>query len=813
MAEQLTQRRQIKTQIIRMFTELPQQKGPLSRWQSFGLMFALPIFAVFLIGLIELVTAYHRYAALIDTHLAEQYLQQPAGIYAAPRRVSTGQRLTREELSERLLRAGYLTNASVSEFAAGNFALIQEGFEIRTNEYARTDALPARVIIKLNQNSITRIEDADSKQPLNAIDLPAELLTGDFNVNIETHRQSSFDEIPDVLVKALCATEDRRFFEHQGIDFSAIARAAFKNLRVGAIRQGGSTLTQQFVKNQFLSPERTWGRKYAEALMAIALERRMTKKQIFALYANRIYLGHSGLTNIYGFKQAARVFLGKELNSISLAEAAFLAGLVKAPNRFATPANAAGAQLRRDEVLTAMCATGIINTAQLAASKQEPLNLLAPQKLDGAAPYFVDYVKREYGQAEDNEATLARLRVETTLDLDLQQAAQQAVTQHLGRLNKLVARRKHAASPEVALVALDAKTGEIKAMIGGRDYATSQLNRVTDAQRQPGSVFKPIVYAAALARGLSPATTFKNEPHDIEFGVHAVYRPQNFRRSYSRQPVTMRDALVRSLNVVTVDAAMETGLGNIATLAERMGLPRPQSYPSLALGAFEATPLQVARAYTVFANNGMLVEPHALRTVRLGNEIMRSSAPEAAMVCPTTTAYLVTDALADVVNRGTASVIRKLGYRGPAAGKTGTSRDAWFAGYTPQLVVVIWVGYDDNTDLRLTGGEAAAPIWADFMKRALELRPDLAASQFTRPPGLELVEIDIETGTLANEYCPYRRKMLLTNSLMPGDCFQHHQPLFPLETEIQRLDAVLLQASEELLENNAEPTVRRPLQR
>ncbi len=331
--------------------------------------------------------------------------------------------------------------------------------------------------------------------------------------------------------------------------------------------------------------------------------------------------------------------------------------------------------------------------------------------------------------------------------------------------------------PEVSLIALDPHSGEILAMIGGRDYAVSQLNRATDAMRQPGSVFKPIVYAAALSRGISPAMTFMNSPHEIAYGYKAVYRPQNFGDSYSNRQVTLREAMVRSLNVVTVDAAMQTGLGNVAEMAARVGLPRPETYPSMALGAFEATPLDVAGAYTTFANDGTKVDPLAVRTIKSNGEIVVSGASSKTGVLPSTIAYLVTDTLSDVVNRGTAARIRSMGYRGPAAGKTGTSRDAWFVGYTPNLLVVVWIGYDDNRDLKLTGGDAAVPIWVDFVKRALELRPDLRADRFVRPSGLETVEMCSENGMVANEFCPHRQRLLIASSSRPGICFEHQEPL------------------------------------
>jgi penicillin-binding protein 1B len=791
MADQSHSKPQVETSIVKIPILQITENLALSRRQLIIISVALTIFTFTLLSAVKVFTDYAHYAAIVDARLTERSFQQPAGIYAAPRRVIVGQHLTPEEFVERLQRASYLSGTETSEFAAGNFSLTEGEVKVRTNAFARTDNLPATVLVRFNKTSVVAIEDAETGKKLTTIALPAELLTADLNTKEQTRRATSFEEIPAVLVQALCAAEDRRFFTHFGIDVKAITRAALRNLRAGGVRQGGSTLTQQLIKNQFLTAQRTWQRKYTEALMAIVLEKRLTKKQIFALYSDQVYLGHSGLTGIYGFKQGARIFLGKEMKDLTVADAAFLTGLIKAPNRYAPHVRPAEAQARRNEVIDALLAAGEITAEQAAVSKQEQLALLPPPKLDGAAaPHFVDYVKRELGKQQFNPEFEARLRYETTLDLDLQQAAHQAVNTHLARLTKLVAKRKTAAPPEVALVALDAKSGEILALVGGRDYATSQLNRVTDARRQPGSVFKPIVYTAALLQGISPATTYLNAPHPIEFGYKAVYRPQNFGRSYSHQPVMLRESLVRSLNVVTVDAAMQVGLSNVAALAERMGLPRPQAYPSLALGAFEATPLEVARAYTVFANNGLRADPHGIRAVRLGTEIISSSNAVRAMVCSASTAYLVTDALADVVNRGTAACIRRLGYRGPVAGKTGTSRDAWFVGYTPKLVVAVWVGYDDNTDIKLTGGDAAAPIWAEFIKRALAVRPDLADKQFTRPAGLEVVEIDPTTGMLANEYCPQRQRLLVTTYLTPYACAEHHEPVFDEMEEVQVLPAV-----------------------
>ncbi len=738
------------------------------------------IFLFTLLVSVEVISTYTHYAAVVDARLNDQSLFQPPGMYASPRRVSRGQRTTQENLTQDLLRAGYLQGTQKSDFAVGNFTISGDAVEIHTAGFARDDSSPAVVRVSFKKDEIAELREGETDKPLEHILLPAEMLTADFNAREQTRRALSYDEIPQVLINAICAIEDRKFFSHNGVDFSAVVRAALKNIQSGDIREGGSTITQQLIKNEFLTPEKTYRRKFVEAMMAIALERRLSKRQIMTLYCDRVYLGHSGMTAIYGFRQGAEVFFGKELNELNLSEAAFLAGMVKAPNRFSPYENPANALTRRNLVLNAMAEAGVVSQEIAQSNSAEQFALLPARHLDdSAAPYFIDYVKREISKLKVEEDERPRLRVETTIDLDLQQAANQIVSDHLNRVSQLTARRKQDSNkrPEVALVAMEPNSGAILAMVGGRDYRESQLNRVTDAMRQPGSAFKPVVYATALSRGISPADPFINSPHEIEYGYKAVYRPQNYGKSYSNQAVSLRESLVRSLNVVAVDAAMRVGLGNVAGMAERMGLPRPEAYPSMALGAFEVTPLDLARAYTTFANNGMRTDPLAVRAVKQNGVAMFTGESTKSAVLGASTAYLVTDALADVVNRGTGARIRQMGYRGPAAGKTGTSRDAWFVGYTPKLLVVVWVGFDDNTDLNLLGGEAAVPIWADFVKRALALRPDLAAKEFPRPAGLEMMEIDPETGAIANEFCPQRQRMLLTTYHSPGICFQHQAPL------------------------------------
>lgn len=775
----------------------------------------LSVFLALTFAIIQLAFDYVHYAAVVDARLKDNSLRYPAGIYAAPRRVSVGELITKEQLVESLVRANYLEGTQGNDFSAGNYTATDNELEIRTNTFGDADP-PIKLLVRFNQNRISAIKNSETGESISSILLQAELLTADFETKKQARQALSYDELPEVLINALCAIEDRRFFSHHGIDTAAIIRAALKNFRSNQIREGGSTITQQLIKNQFLTSERTWKRKFAEMMMSIAIERRLSKQQILTIYCDRVYLGQSGLTAIYGFKQGARVFFGKQPSELSLSEAAFLVGLVKSPNRYTPYSHTERATLRRNLVLDAMVNAGYISQAEATTSKNEQLACLPPQQYDYAsAPHFVDYVRRGLDKYEPPEFDWRHARVQTSLDLDLQQAANQAVAANLERVSKLV-KNKNGSQPDAALVALNPQTGEILAMVGGRDYGASQFNRATDAGRQPGSVFKPIIYATALTRGLSPATTFINAPHEIEFGYKAIYRPNNFGRSYTNAPVTLRDALVRSLNVVAVDAAMQIGLGNIAAMAERMGMPRPEAYPSMALGAMEVTPMDVARAYTTFANNGVRVDPLAVTSIKLNNETLISNDSAKTTILSPTINYLITDVLSDVVNRGTASSIRRLGYRGPAAGKTGTSRDAWFVGYTPKLLVVVWVGYDDNTDLGMTGGQAAVPIWTDFIKRAIELRPDLAANKFAQAAGLETVEVCAETGALANSYCPHHQRMLLANYLVPNECFQHQAPISTLTELLPSLE-VDNQTSEEversalLEETPAEATVYKPV--
>ena len=747
----------------------------------------------------SLAYCYSSAAETIDRRLASGYLTSRAGIYAAPRVLRAGQNFSRDRLVETLRRAGYVEQ-SASDVWSGAFRVnADEGaIEIsprrtsRAEEHAVATALgftPEVVRVAFDRRG--RIgEITGDGVTLDAFELEPEALTNDAATKTGTRATLAYADIPPVLANAIRAIEDRRFFEHHGLDVTGIGRALLSwtgeaTRGAGAPeRQGGSPITQQLVKNTYLTPERTLRRKFNEALLAAALERRLSKEDIFALYCNEIYLGQRGAFAVRGVKQAARVYFGKELRDLSLAEAATIAGMIQSPARYAPDRHPEESRARRAAVLAAMLRDNSINAEEARAASHEAVSVAPVDPAARAtAPYFVDYVNRAI-EAQLHTAAGADelpLRVYTTIDLDLQQLAEQAVARGLAQLERVY--KQGDARPQAALVALDPETGHVLAMIGGKNYAASQLNRATDARRQPGSVFKPIVYAAALESGISPARLFTDAPRAFTFDQHSpAYRPANYGGGYSMRDVTMRDALTKSLNVVTVDLAMQTGLPRVAALAETFGLPRAEAYPSLALGTTEATPLEIASAYTAFANGGTRTRPSSVTRAFDGNgvKLFEEFLPSSAQVVQPSTAYMITDMLTNVVEEGTARAARGMLKLSAVAGKTGTSRDGWFVGYTPRLVCVVWVGFDDNRQLGLTGADSALPVWTEFVRGALELRPELGGAAFLRPAGVMSVEIDPATGQLASSSCPGRERIAVTHALAPTYECPAHQTLLPL---------------------------------
>jgi penicillin-binding protein 1B len=744
--------------------------------------------AVISLGVV-LVHSYRSYAKIVDQRLARGYLTSRAGIYAAPRILRAGQRFSPDGLAAALRRAGYIESADAGEVWNGSFSVADGRVEIHPNN---NGGYPS--VVRITFDPAGRIAGiAGDEVNLDSFNLAPESLTNDAVMKSGARSQLAFKDIPPVLVEAITSIEDRRFFDHHGVDIFGLARALLRNAGDERMGQGGSTITQQLIKNTYLTPERTLRRKYAEAMLAFTLERRLSKEDIFALYCNEIYLGQRGVLAVRGVDQAARVFFGKELKDLSLPEAAAIAGLIQSPARYSPLRHGDATRSRRNTVLGTMVRDGFISVDQAAVAANAPLTLadFDPAR-ESVAPYFVDYVNRvSEARASARAASNIDSKNEvagtdaggpragmpalpdgaptvTTLDLDLQVLAAQAIQQQLEHLDKIYQPR--GLTPQVALVALDPRTGNVLAMVGGRDYGQSQLNRATDAQRQPGSVYKPFVYAAALESGMSPLRMFKDAPQEFVYDGNLKYRPSNYGGGFSMREVTMRTGLIKSLNVVTVDVAMQTGLARVANTAQRFGLPRPKPYPALALGTTEATPLQMAAAYAAFANGGRNIHP---RVVAEPDQAAQDNQIDQQIIQPAS-AYIITDMLEGVIDRGTAHAARGAVKNTAIAGKTGTSRDGWFVGYTPNLVCAVWIGFDDNKQLGLTGAEAALPIWTDFVKNAVDLRPELGGKSFAQPDGVTIVEIDPETDELATGNCPQHELIAIASAQAPrSECFRH----------------------------------------
>ncbi len=606
--------------------------------------------------------------------------------------------------------------------------------------------------VEIRKQRVTSIREGEKRleratlQPAFVTYLPDE--------NRTLRRPLTVDDFPDSLENAVIAIEDHRFYEHSGVDIKRTLKAVMEGLAEGRRPRGTSTLTQQLARGLFLTPQQTYSRKLAEFLIALRLEQQLSKRQILENYLNQIYMGRFGGYNIAGMAEASRVYFDRDVRSLELHQAALLAGLLQRPSYldpFRYPQRAVS---RRNAVLDAMLEYGYIDRAQRDAAVAKPLGVVAGDVDDAMAPYFVDLVEQELNRIRSGKAYRRGLEVRTTIDLRLQRAALSAVDSGMAEVDKQLANKTKGPGdgkrPQVALVALDPRTGAVKALIGGRDFDQSQLNRAL-AKRQPGSTFKPFVYAAALnsaprtAGGayLTTATPLLDWPATFRFKDES-YRPANYGHVV-RGYVTVRDALVYSLNIATVKLATAVGYDKVADMAHQVGLENVRATPSAALGAYEVSPLELAAAYTVFANQGRRVEPYFVDQVRNREGVTSYSAlVQATAVLDPRVAYITTDILEDVMNRGTAAGVRSRGYRSIAAGKTGTDEDGWFVGFTPKLLCLVWVGFDDNSDLGLTGADSALPVWTAFMKQAekfAEYKPD---GGFDRPEGIEEHFVDPE---------------------------------------------------------------------
>ncbi|MBI4832686.1 MAG: PBP1A family penicillin-binding protein [Candidatus Lindowbacteria bacterium] len=601
------------------------------------------------------------------------------------------------------------------------------------------------------------------------------------DLGIQRRQPTSLSQIPLHLQQAIIAVEDQSFYRHLGLNPAGILRAAFENLRAGRVVQGGSTITQQLARNLFLTQRRDLGRKLREAILAIQIERRYTKKQILEMYLNQIYLGHGA----YGVEEASRLYFGKHVEDLTVAQSALLAALPKAPTRFSPKNNPSAALKRRNLVLEMMSDEGYLTREQCISAKFEPIVLTARFMKDngGFAPYFVEYVRQRVIETYGYDMLYkGGLQIYTTLDYKTQQAADEAIADGLRKYDRqhgiqsaelyddaeagvigeglpddMMALKEAGRVPQematnvaqAALVAIDPHTGEIRAMVGGRDFDVSEFNRAVQARRQPGSGFKPFVWATAIESGMTASDKILDAPIVFHYG-DKVWRPGNYDNEFHGR-VTLRRALEESRNIVSIRLMSQLGVAPVSRLAWRTGIKSPlQPNLSLALGSSGVTLLEITSAYSTFASNGIYREPESiLKITSPDGEIIEEKQPKERIAISEQTAYIMTTLMEGVIKRGTGRAALEVGR--PAAGKTGTTNnytDAWFIGYTPQIVAGVWIGYDDLRSLgeKQTGGRIATPIWAKFMKTALANKP---AENFAVPKGIDLVDVEPDSGLLA----------------------------------------------------------------
>jgi penicillin-binding protein 1B len=603
------------------------------------------------------------------------------------------------------------------------------------------------VDVRLSQNVVSELLDGLTHKPIDTFELEPEPISGIYEGTWEQRRLVRLSQIPPALIDAILAGEDHRFYEHHGLDPVRIVKAAWVDLHSGHVVQGGSTLTQQLMKNFFLTQKRDWHRKIKEALMAYIAERRYSKDEILENYINDIYLGQRGQEGIYGVWEASEYYFSKVPRDLTIGEMATIAGMIRSPNRYNPLRHPDTARKRRDEVLELMMADGYISTATLAQSMAEPIEARETFTENNDAPYFVDYVKHELAERYPPEVLTGEgLRIFTTLDIHTEKLAVQAIQTNLLKLegkHPRLRRKELSDRLEAALVAIEPQSGKIRAMVGGRDYRASQFNRVVQSHRQPGSIFKPVTYLAALDETLSgeahflPTTMIDDEPFTWYYGSMS-WSPSNYKNRYFGE-VTLQFALEESLNSATSRLAHEVGLDRIREMARKLGFGELPRYPSIVLGGIEVTPMQVARAYAILANGGLEVPPYAVTAVmdREGR-VIEGHEIKAEQVLPAKLAYEMDLMLQQVIKHGTGHDAIKAGFKRPAAGKTGTTndeKDAWFAGFTPDLLAVVWTGFDKKEELDLTGAQAALPIWTTFMMDAEANRPE---TSFPTPPGIEI---------------------------------------------------------------------------
>jgi len=723
------------------------------------------------------------YAVRLDAIVRERFEGQrfrvPSRVYSAPAILYPGLDWKLVDLEGTLRRLGYRKVATTEELEPGRYLWSPSRLRIYLRAFAHPSRPePAReVVLRLDGAQIDAVLELPSGQELGAVLLEPELIGAYYGPDREQRELVHLEGVPQHLVDAILSVEDQRFESHHGIDFRRIGGAMLANLRAGSIRQGGSTLTQQLVKNFFLTPERTVRRKLQEGAMALIVEARYGKREILQTYLNEIYFGQRGATAVHGVGEAARLYFGRPVADLGVAESALLAAIIQSPNGKSPYRDPERAVERRNLVLDLMHRQGRLSDAEHRAARQEPLRLATVTPDAGDARYYLDLLQRQLASTYPSDVLQSEgMRIYATLDRRAQRVAAVSLREGLEELEKRHPRLL-AKDPRKALqgciVALRPQTGEVMALVGGRDYATSQFDRCSQARRQLGSVFKPFVYVAALEpRPMGPVATLASFVDDSPLEIRTPsgpWRPVNFDHEFHGR-VPLRMALEKSYNAATARLAQEVGIARVIDVARRMGIESDlPAVPSLALGSASVSPLEVARAYATLASGGVRPEVQALEDVvdEEGATLQRRRLRFERVLDPGT-AFLATSLLEGVATRGTAAGLRSGGLRGPIAAKTGTTtgeNDLWLVGYTPELVAVVWVGYDDPRSLGLPSSQGALPIWRRFVT---ELTGGVVRGAFRAPPGVETAEIDPESGALAGWGCPARRSEYFLAGTLPS---------------------------------------------
>jgi penicillin-binding protein 1B len=724
---------------------------------SAGLAFLVMVVFVVFLGFVG-----YTYVVVTKKFDSSRRWDLPSRIYSDATAIVPGMSLPRALIEPKLNHVGY---HEVRERIAnpGDYRYVNDDLEIylQNFEYPDVEFRPVPVVIGMDGNTVRDVKRLEDHVALRGVRIEPELITSIYNNEMEDRLPVALSGVPKVVTDAIISTEDKSFYSHKGLSIRGILGALRTDIKGGTITHGGSTLTQQLVKNFYLNPERTWRRKGVEALMAILLELRYTKAEILEAYLNEIYLGQNGAVQIVGVEQASQLYFGKRVTYLTLPEAATLAGLIRSPNVLNPLKYPERAKPRRDTVLGLMLEQKLISKADYDAAVASPLTTSRFPRGSRSAPFFVDLVLKQLRETyPETQLKTEGLRIFTTLDTIMQRSAEQAMDSGIESLSKRYPYLKKSATPlEGVILTIQPGTGYVKALVGGRNYSKTQFNRAIQARRQPGSLFKPFVYATAMdpargAQAFTAATVLDDAPITVRTGAN-IWQPQNYDLRFHGQ-VSVREALAHSYNIPAVRAAIDAGVPNVIKTAANIGIEsRLEPYPSVSLGSFEVTPLEIAYAYSAFANLGVKAEPISILAVsQRDGKVLESREVKMKRVAPASVCYVMDDVLKDVFDYGTAGKARQLGFTRAFAGKTGTTsnyRDAWFIGYSPRILTLVWVGFDDGHSVRLAGGDACVPIWTAHMNRIVGMVPDVS---WKRPDDVVERQIDPLSGMLATPFCP-----------------------------------------------------------